>query len=217
MDVKEQRRPLEPGDAAPDFVLPAAHGDGTVSLAEHRSKGPVLLAILRGLYCAFCRRQVALVGLTAAALRDLSVQTLVVVASPPERARLYFRYRPPGSPVGADPDLKVHHAYGIPQSPVTPDLREAVESNYARLARQMGFELPEGSARETFHKADGFDLTENDRADRARHQAQFVGHFLMDRSGIVRWVDIECARDGVPGLYRFPTTEQIVTAARALA
>ena len=77
--------------------------------------------------------------------------------------------------------------------------------------------LPEINARETFHKADGFDLNENDRADRARHQAQNVGHLLNDQRGIVRWVDIECAREGLPGLYRFPTSEQIVAAARAYA
>lgn len=176
----------------------------------------MLLAVLRGLYCAFCRRQVALVGATATALTDLGVQTLAVVASPPDRTRLYFRHRPPGCSVGADPDLTVHQAYGIPRGPVTPELREAVESNYARLARQMGFDLPEGSVRETFHKADGVDLTENDKADRARHQAQFVGHFLVDRTGVVRWSDIECARDGIAGLYRFPTAEQIMAAARAL-
>ena len=216
MGTDEPARPLAPGDPAPDFTLPAADGDGTVSLAQHRASGPVLLAVLRGLYCAFCRRQLALVGVTATALRGLGVQTLAVVASPPDRTRLYFRHRPPGCAVGADPDLTVHQACGIPRGPVTPELREAVESNYAQLARQMGFDLPAGSARETFHKADGIDLTESDKADRARHQAQFVGHFLVDRTGIVRWSDIECARDGIAGLYRFPTADQIMVAARAL-
>jgi peroxiredoxin len=217
METTVTRRPLGPGDPAPDFTLPAADSDGTLSLAEHCAGGPVLLAILRGIYCAYCRRQVALVGTAAAALRDLGVQTLAVVASPAERARLYFRHRPPACRVGADPDLTVHQAYGVPQGPVTPEIRDAVESGYVRLARQQGFDLPEGPARETFHKADGVELTENDRADRARHQAQFVGHFLIDRGGRVRWADIECGRDGVAGLYRFPTAEQIVAEARALA
>jgi peroxiredoxin len=216
MGTDEPRRPLVPGDTAPDFTLSAADGDGAVSLAEHRVRGPVLLAVLRGLYCAFCRRQLALVGATATALRDLGVQTLAVVASPPDRTRLYFRHRPPGCPVGADPDLTVHQAYGIPRGPITPELREVVESNYAELARKMEFDLPEGSVRETFHKADGVDLTDSDKADRARHQAQFVAHFLVDRTGVVRWSEIECAREGIAGLYRFPTAEQIIGAARVL-
>jgi hypothetical protein len=91
-----------------------------------------------------------------------------------------------------------------------------VESSYVRLARQLELDLPEGPARENFHKADGVELTEGDKANRAHHQAQNVGHFLVDRTGIIRWSDIECAREGPSGLYRFPTTEQLVSAAQAL-
>ncbi len=216
MEPVAPRQPLGPGDVAPEFTLPAADSDATVSLAQTRARGPVLLAVLRGVYCAFCRRHLNLIGTTAAALRELGVQTLAIVASPAERTRLYFRHRPSGCPIGADADLTVHQAYGIPRVPVTPELREVVELNYVRLAREMKFDLPEGSARETFHKADGVDLTENDKADRARHQAQFVGHFLVDRAGIIQWHDIECARDGIHGLYRFPSAERLIAAARAL-
>jgi len=42
--------PLAPGEPAPDFTLPAAHGDGTVSLTDYRGRNPVLLALFRGLY-----------------------------------------------------------------------------------------------------------------------------------------------------------------------
>ena len=218
MEREPQERSLAPGDAAPDFTLPDATGDGIVSLKERRASGPVLLAVLRGLYCAFCRRQLALVGMSAAsAMRELGVQTLAVIATPADRARLYFKHRPPGCSVGADPDLTAHQAYGIPRGPITPELREIVESSYVRLARQERLSLPEGSARETFHKADGVELTEGDKADRGRHQAQNAGHFLIDRKGIIRWSDIECAQDGPAGLYRFPTTEQMVAAARSLS
>lgn len=44
------RPPVQPGERAPEFTLPAAHGDGTVSLAEYRGRGPVLVALFRGLY-----------------------------------------------------------------------------------------------------------------------------------------------------------------------
>jgi len=50
---------LGPGDLAPDFHLPAADRDGYVSLAEVRRRGPVLLVMLRGLYCPFCRRHIS--------------------------------------------------------------------------------------------------------------------------------------------------------------
>jgi peroxiredoxin len=42
---------LGPGDRAPDFELPAADVEGRVTLAEHLRRGPVLLTMLRGLYC----------------------------------------------------------------------------------------------------------------------------------------------------------------------
>jgi len=42
--------PLQPGDRAPDLTLPAAAGEGTIALADFRRRGPVLLALFRGLY-----------------------------------------------------------------------------------------------------------------------------------------------------------------------
>ena len=50
MIMAETRPPMAPGEPAPDFVLPSGHGEGTVSLADYRGKGPVLLALFRGLY-----------------------------------------------------------------------------------------------------------------------------------------------------------------------
>ena len=52
------RTAIEPGRPAPDFSLPAADREGTVSLAEYHGR-PVLLALFRGLYCPFCRHQIA--------------------------------------------------------------------------------------------------------------------------------------------------------------
>jgi peroxiredoxin len=42
--------PIQPGEPAPDFELPAASGSGAVSLARYRAEGPVCLALLRGIY-----------------------------------------------------------------------------------------------------------------------------------------------------------------------
>ena len=50
---------LRPGDRAPDVTLPAADREGIVSLMDYRGKQPVLLALFRGLYCPFCRRQMS--------------------------------------------------------------------------------------------------------------------------------------------------------------
>ncbi|HLE85182.1 MAG TPA: hypothetical protein VJG13_12655 [Thermoanaerobaculia bacterium] len=50
MTTDGRNSPLGPGEPAPDFPLPAAHGAGSVSLAEYRGQSPVLVALLRGLY-----------------------------------------------------------------------------------------------------------------------------------------------------------------------
>jgi peroxiredoxin len=44
------RSPVEPGEPAPEFTLPAAEGTGSVSLAHYRGTSPVYLAFFRGLY-----------------------------------------------------------------------------------------------------------------------------------------------------------------------
>ena len=50
MTTDSRTAPLGPGEPAPDFTLPAAHGEGMVSLAEYRGQSPVLVALFRGLY-----------------------------------------------------------------------------------------------------------------------------------------------------------------------
>ena len=50
MTTVERRPPLRPGEPAPDFTLPAATREGTVSLADYRGRSPLLLALYRGLY-----------------------------------------------------------------------------------------------------------------------------------------------------------------------
>jgi len=50
MALAQPRAPIQPGEPAPDFTLPAGNRDGIVSLADYRSRSPVLLALYRGLY-----------------------------------------------------------------------------------------------------------------------------------------------------------------------
>ena len=49
-----------------------------------------------------------------------------------------------------------------------------------------------------------------------RQWSQFTGQFLVDRDGIVRWSNIECAQEGPAGIDKFPTDEELLAAARAL-
>ena len=50
MTTTSRRPPVQPGEPAPDFTLPAAHDQGTVSLSRYRGQSPVLLALFRGVY-----------------------------------------------------------------------------------------------------------------------------------------------------------------------
>src|SRR5688572_20957247 len=78
MKTTVPRAAIAPGDPAPDFSLPAVNRDGTVSLADYRGRTSVLLALMRGLYCAFCRRHIAQLGTTYQKLKPLGVDTLAV-------------------------------------------------------------------------------------------------------------------------------------------
>ena len=51
--------PLQPGDRAPNIVLDAITRDGKISLDDYRGQRPILVALFRGLHCAFCRRHLA--------------------------------------------------------------------------------------------------------------------------------------------------------------
>ena len=50
-----------------------------------------------------------------------------------------------------------------------------------------------------------------------RQFPQLKGQFLIDRDGVVRWANIECANEGLAGIGKFPSREEILAAARSLA
>ena len=112
--------PVAPGEAAPDFALPAVAGPGTVSLADYRGRAPLFLALMVGLWCPFCRRQLVQIGKFEVKLKALGVESLVVVATDPENARLYFKFRPTRLRLASDPALSTHRAYRVAQSTARP-------------------------------------------------------------------------------------------------
>ena len=157
-----------------------------------------------------------LLGKTAERLQAIGVETLGIVASKAERARLFFRYRPVRCAVGADPELSTHRAYGVPKTGVTPEVVQAIHGAYRNLARELKLEVPDEQARDVIGRLDGFEPTESESAEFERHQVQFTAQFLVDRAGIVRWARIECAQDGLAGIDKFPTDEELLALARAL-
>jgi peroxiredoxin len=216
MTSVEPRPPVQPGERAPDFTLPSAMDDKQVSLSDYRGKSPVLLAIMRGLYCAFCRRHIEHLGGAQQQLKEAGVETLVVVATTPERARLYFRYRPARVQLTADPELVTHRAYGLPNLPMTTELLNTMQAVRVNPTGELPEPVPVGEAGDALNRLDGFEPTQIDHSDKKQQGVQLVGQFLVDRDGVIRWCNVEAATEGPAGVGKFPTQEELVAAARSL-
>jgi peroxiredoxin len=217
--------PLRPGDPAPDFALPAVNREGQISLDDYRGRTPVLVALFRGLHCPFCRRQLVHLGTTQDKLKAVGVETVAVVNTPPERARLYYKYRPAKVLLGADPEAATHQAFRLPAGVFVEDEsatswpQSVTMGQFQALKINPTGELPAGqnpfAAMETLNKKDAFEPTEVDQQIVAAHGTQLGGHFLIDRDGIIRWAQIE-AGERIGDLGKFPSDEEILRAARAL-
>jgi hypothetical protein len=165
-------------------------------------------------------------GTTQEKLKAVGVETMAVVNTPQERARLYFKYRPSRVLLAADPEAATHRLFGVPEGVVVEDESQASWSLgrftmgqlQASLVNPTG-ELPEPqhvfAASETLNQRDGFELTEIDQQIAAAHAFQLGGHFLIDREGIIRWLQIE-GLERIGDLGKFPSDEEILAAARSL-
>ena len=180
---------LGPGDLAPDFDLPAADCDGHVSLAEVRRRGPVLLVMLRGLYCPFCRRHISQLRPACDTLKEEGIQLLGVVVASAARARQYFGYRPACFPIAAAPDRAIHRAYGLQSMERTAQFLEETQRLAAEANAELRIEAPPGQAGSAFMTWDGFEMTAEDEAEHER-PLQFVGYFLVGRDGVIRWARV---------------------------
>ncbi len=225
--MADQRLPLQPGEVVPGFTLPAANRDGMVSLADLRGR-PFLIGFYRGLHCPFCRRQVVQLGAVQPALRAAGIETLAVINTPVDRAKLYFRHRPTPVMLLSDPECLTHQAFGVPRIVMLPDgsSEQAVWPYRASGAQFMASRInPTGElpgptfpldANGVLNAMDGFQMEEADNAILANHPTQLVGHFLVDGAGMVAWVQIE-APEGPNGISTFPTPQQLIAAAKGLA
>jgi hypothetical protein len=94
--------------------------------------------------------------------------------------------------------------------------RAAVTIDLAKRLQIPGTDV--AGIRSVLWKKDGFEPIAAELTDRRdwsdRQGAQTIGQFLVDQDGIVRWVNIECAKDGLAGLQKFPTDDDFLAAAR---
>lgn len=213
--------PLQPGDRAPNVVLDAITQEGKIALDDFRGRKPVLVGLFRGLQCPFCRRQIATMAQLKAALSEKGVETLTVVNTPIERARLYFRYHPlPNLLAAADPERISHRAFGLPNLEFTEDEDDWPHKLGMQTVMSMRLDMPgvlpepmdPVAASNYLQKADGYEMTDDDRRMEAVAMAQLVGEFLLDRDGVVRWSFTEASPDG-RNMFRAPSPDEVMSAA----
>jgi hypothetical protein len=164
-------------------------------------------------------------GTTQEKLKALGVETVAVVNTPLERARLYFTYRPARVLLAADPEAATHQSFGIPAGVILEDesdaawpLKVTLGQFQATLINPTG-ELPAPqdpfAANDALNQRDGFEPNEIDQQIAAAHGTQLAGYFLIDRNGSIRWLFIEAA-ERMSDLTKFPSEEEILAAARRL-
>jgi peroxiredoxin len=187
--------------------------DELVGLADYRGRSPLLLGLFRGIYCAFCRRAVAKLGLVGDRLRPLGIETLAVIGTKLENARVYYRYHPTRMAIAVDPDLATHRAYGLPRIEAS---WEIVSSKLVNPSGELPEALPLWETTKALGRLDGFKPTDTDRDDGKRTWDQSVGEFLIDRDGVVQWLYME-GRTAADYMARFPPEEELLSTAHALA
>ncbi|OAP36498.1 peroxiredoxin [Sinorhizobium glycinis] len=217
--------PLQPGDQAPNIVFEAISRDGKIALDDFRGRSPLLIGLFRGLLCPFCRRHIAAMAQLNPALREKGVSSLAVVNTPAERARLYFRHHPiSGLHAASDPERTSHRAFGLPLVELTEDETDwprkvgmdAVKTMRVDRPGELPGPMDPAAGGDLLNKMDGYEITAADQQVRIPGHLQLVGHFLLDRDGVVRWSFTEVEEEG-QNMCQALNPEELMSAASRVA
>lgn len=215
---------VQPGEPAPEFDLALVASDARVTLADYRGRSHLFLVLLRSFECPFCRRQLAALKHTARALQQRGVEMLAVTTTGLKASRLYTRYRAPEVPLASDPTLGIHRAFGVPIYRISDDEPAQwpltmSESEIIAVTLKPGPDVPVAmtllDAGLRMDEEDGFVPVETDEQGPPDDLSPLVSYFLIDREGIVRWVEV-IAYDDPADYARHPGTADILAAADAL-
>ena len=225
MSARSDLVPLQPGDRAPNLILDAITQEGKIALDDFRGQKPVLVGLFRGLHCAFCRRHIAAQARLDPELREKGVESLTVVNTPIERARLYFRYHPmPNLLAASDPERASHRAFGLPNLEFTENETNWPYKVAMAAAMDMRVDIPGElpgpmdpiAAGEILNKKDNYEVTEADEQMMATGHGQLIGQFLLDRQGIVRWSFTEVPEGG-RYMFGAPNPKELMSAVSQVA
>ena len=184
----------------------------TISLADYRGKSPLLLGLF--LACPFCRRALAQMA-DVRPSGSLGVESLAIVGTELDNARLYFKFRPTRMALGAD-HLTTHRSYSVPRPDPTPELLQMMEYLHVTPTGELHAPLPLPAAAAALSALDGYQRPTTDQQDFESTFTQLKGQFLIDRAGIVRWGNIECGHEGLSGIGKFPSHDELIGAASSV-
>jgi peroxiredoxin len=101
------------GRAAPEFRLAAAQG-GELGPQDLRGKR-VVLWFSKGLFCPFCRRNMAQLALRYPEIQGLGAEVLQVTHNTLDEARGYLKHYPMKFPYLCDAERTAHDQYAVEQ------------------------------------------------------------------------------------------------------
>lgn len=100
------------GRVAPEFRLASAQG-GEIGPQDYRGAKRVVLWFSKGLFCPFCRRNMAQLGLRYPEIQAMQAEVLQVTHNTLEEARGYLKHYPMKFPYLCDAERTVHERYGV--------------------------------------------------------------------------------------------------------
>ena len=209
--------PVAPGEPAPDFALPAVAGPETVSLADYRGRSPVFLALMVGLWCPFCRRQLVQLGKLEGKLKALGVESLARGGDRARERAAVLQVQADAAAAGVRPRAvdapRLRRAQARADAGADAGDGDHPRQSHRRTARAAADPRGrQGAAR----RLDGYACTPADLGDIDRQWPQLKAH-VHDRPRRHRALDRHrVRRRGLAGIGKLPSEEVILDAARAL-
>jgi hypothetical protein len=103
----------------------------------------------------------------------------------------------------------------VPRPEAADRLLDAMREVKTDVGGELAEPIPMLDALNALDEKDRFEFTSTDNEEMERQFGQLVGQFLLDRAGMIRWVNIEGTR-GVADIGSFPTDEEFLALAARL-
>jgi hypothetical protein len=159
-------------------------------------------------------------GGTRTKLQAIGVDALGITEDSAEPVRRYYQLRPSKLRLATDPARAVHRQYGLPMPLYAGRYTELRETTLTNPTGELASPMPIPAGMKVLDERDGLTTMPEAKAVldafAKRDYAMHVGHFLVDRAGIVRWTWIESpSPEDISQYGRFPTDDEILAAVRA--